>query len=353
MPDARDPHRVALIGYGFAGRTFHAPLIRAVPGLSLVLVASSDPARVQADLPGVEVASDPMQAATDPCIDLVVIASPNHSHAPLARAALRAGRHVVVDKPLTPTLAEATELASLARKHGRMLSVFQNRRWDSDFLAVRQAIAEGRIGEVVHFESRIERYRPQVRVRWREQAGPASGLWWDLGPHLVDQALQLFGRPQSVLASLAAQREGAATNDWAHVVLEYPTRRVVLHAAMLAAAAPARFIVHGSHGSLVKRGADPQEAQLIAGVRPGDMAWGHDEDDLLWHDGAGVTHALPSPRGDQSCYYVQVADFLRGVGNTPVTIGEALDVMAVLEASVASAVEGRRRTPGWVGLDDL
>jgi len=352
MPDVRDPIRVALIGYGFAGRTFHAPLIRAVPGLSLVLVASSDPVRVQADLPGVAVASDPVQAATDPRVDLVVIASPNHSHAPLARAALASGRHVVVDKPLTPTLAEARELASLARGCGRMLSVFQNRRWDSDFLAVRQAIAAGRIGDVVHFESRIERYRPQVRARWREQAGPASGLWWDLGPHLVDQALQLFGRPRSIVASLVAQRDGAATDDWAHVVLEYDVRRVVLHAGMLAAGAPARFIVHGSGGSLVKRGADPQETQLIAGVRPGDPAWGHDPDDLLWHDGAGVVHALSSPRGDQSRYYAQVAEALRGEGSPPVTLEDALDVMAVLEAGVASAAEGLRCTPAWVQLDE-
>lgn len=347
MSQDSDPIRVALIGYGFAGRTFHAPLIKAVPGLSLVVVASSDAARVLADLPGVAVIADPFQAVADPGVDLVVVASPNDSHASLARAALAAGRHVVVDKPLTPSLSEARRLAVLAQKRGRLLSVFQNRRWDSDFLAVRQAIDDGRVGEVVHFESRIERFRPQVRARWREQAGPASGLWWDLGPHLVDQALQLFGRPDTVQASFAVQRDGAHTDDWAHAVLGFGALRVVLHAGMLAAGAGARFVVHGTRGSLVKRHADPQEAQLIAGVRPGDAHWGVDADELQWYDGSGAIRALPTPRGDQSRYYAAIAATLRRGGGNPVTPAQALDVMAVLEAGVASAVQRRTVTPEW------
>lgn len=348
MRPLRDPVRVALIGYGFAGRSFHAPLIRAVPGLSLVLVASRDAARVHQDIAGVEVTAEPLAAATDPRVDLVVIASPNDSHFALARAALASGRHVVVDKPLTPSLAEARDLALLARERELLLSVFHNRRWDSDFLAVRDAIEAGRIGEVVHFESRMERHRPQVRERWREQAGPASGLWWDLGPHLVDQVLQLFGRPDWVQASLATQRDGAATDDWAHAVLAYGERRVLLHAGMLAAAPGPRFVVHGTRGSLVKRGADPQEGQLLAGLRPGDQAWGHDPDDLQWYDAHGATHALPSARGDQSRYYAEIGATLRGEGRNPVTPAQALDVMAVLEAGVSSEQRGCRCVPGWV-----
>lgn len=348
-PD-RDPIRTAVIGYGFAGRTFHAPLIRAVAGLSLELVASSDALRVHGDLPGVEVVAEPLRAATDPRIGLVVIASPNESHAPLARAALAAGKHVVVDKPLTPSLREARELVALAHRHGRVLSVFQNRRWDSDFLAVRQAIEEGRVGDVVHFESRIERFRPQVRARWREQAGPASGLWWDLGPHLVDQALQLFGRPDRVQANLSMQRDGAATDDWAHAVLDFGRCRAVLHAGMLAAGAGPRFAVHGTRGSVIKHEADPQEAQLIAGMRPGDPLWGVDPDALRWHDGSGRVHALGAPHGDQSRYYAALAVALRGDGEVPVTPAQALDVMAVLEAGVISAAEGRVVEPGWSGV---
>ncbi|MGO4777887.1 Gfo/Idh/MocA family oxidoreductase, partial [Lysobacter sp. 2RAB21] len=167
--------RVALVGYGFAGKTFHAPLIAATPGLTLSLVGSRDAAKVQADHPQAIVIDDPIAAVTDARADLVVIATPNHSHAPLARAALAAGKHVVVDKPFTLDLAEARELAALASQHGRLLSVFQNRRWDSDYLAVKQAIDDGRLGEVVHLESHIDRFRPQVRERWREQAGPGTG----------------------------------------------------------------------------------------------------------------------------------------------------------------------------------
>jgi predicted dehydrogenase len=223
------------------------------------------------------------------------------------------------------------------------LSVFQNRRWDSDFLAVREAIDAGLIGEVVHFESRIERFRPEVRARWREQAGPGSGLWWDLGPHLVDQALQLFGLPDTVHASLAAQRAGATTDDWAHVVLGFGTRRAILHAGMLAAGSVARFIVHGTKGSAVKQRPDPQEAQLIAGLRPGDARWGVDDDALQVHDANGV-HQRATPRGDQAQYYALLRDAVLGAGDNPVPPAQALAVMAVLEAAAASSTQGRTLT---------
>ncbi|QDH70270.1 oxidoreductase [Marilutibacter alkalisoli] len=335
------PLRVALIGYGFAGRSFHAPLIRAIPGLDLSIVASGDAAKVHADLLDAEVIGDALRAISDPRVELVVIASPNDSHAPLARAALLAGKHVVVDKPFTLSLHEARELAALAQEHGRLLSVFQNRRWDTDFLAIRQAIDDGLVGEPVHLESRIERFRPEVRVRWREQAGVGSGLWWDLGPHLVDQALQLFGLPDRVQASFALQRAGAATTDWAHVVLEHGARRAVLHADMLTAGGQTRFAVHGTLGSAVKAKADPQESQLLAGVRPGDADWGRDDDPLMVHDGSHEPRPLATPRGDQSRYYAAIADALRGYGRNPVPPAQAVAVMAVLEAAVEAAETGR------------
>lgn len=347
MTRTTQPLRVALIGYGFAGRVFHAPLITAIPGLSLDFVASRDAAKVHADLPDVEVIADPLRAATDPRVDLVVIATPNDSHAPLARAALEAGRNVVVDKPFTLSLAEAKELASLADKNGLLLSVFQNRRWDTDFLAVQQAVREGVIGEVTHLESRIERYRPQIRERWREQAGPGSGILWDLGPHLVDQAIQLLGRPDSVFASVAAQREGALTDDWALVVLGFGERRAILQVGMLAARSGARFLVHGTRGSLVKAAPDPQEAQLIAGIRPGDAQWGIDEDDLLVYVDTQPALRVPAPRGDQSRYYAAIRDALQGHGENPVTPAQAIDVMAVLEAAMVSAHEGRSVEPDF------
>lgn len=340
MNASATPLRVALVGYGFAGRTFHAPLIRSVPGLALTTVVSSDAGKVHADLPDVQVVADVHAALADPGLDIVVIASPNDTHAPLARAALQAGKHVVVDKPFALDLTQARELAAIADKHQRVLSVFQNRRWDSDFLGVRQAMAQGVLGEVMHFESHIDRYRPQVRARWREQAGAGSGLWYDLGPHLVDQALCLFGLPDRVRASLAIQREGGESTDWAHVVLEYAARRVVLHASMLVAGGSPRFIVHGTQGSLVKATIDQQETQLIAGLRPGQEGWGVDPDPLVLHDGHGQVTRIAAPLGDQSRYYAMFRDAVQGGGPNPVTPAQAITVMAVIEAAMASASSG-------------
>ena len=198
--------RVALIGYGYAGRTFHAPLIRATPGLELTAISSSRPDRVHADMPGVAVAASAEEICASASIELVVVATPNDTHAPIAAMALRAGKHVVVEKPFAPTLRESRELISLAGRERRMLAVFHNRRWDGDFVAVTNLLASGVLGEITHVESHFDRYRPIVRDRWRERRGVGAGLWYDLGPHLVDQALQLFGVPDRVIGNLAAQR---------------------------------------------------------------------------------------------------------------------------------------------------
>ncbi|AXK72825.1 oxidoreductase [Lysobacter sp. TY2-98] len=343
------PVRVALIGYGFAGRTFHAPLIHAVSGLSLVRVASRSQATVHRDLPDVAVEPDPMRAAVSPDVDLVVIAAPNDAHYPLARAALQAGKHVVVDKPMTPRLEEATDLVRLAHANGRLLAVFHNRRWDSDFLSVREAIRKGAVGDVWHLESRIERFRPEVRDRWRERPGPAGGLWWDLGPHVVDQALVLLGWPDTVQASFAMQRAGASTDDWAHVVLGFGERRAVLHTSMTAAASGARFVVHGRAGTLVKERADRQESQLIAGLRPGDDDWGVDPDPLVWHKADGSIETVPATRGDQSQFYVELCSALAGERANPVPPDQAVRVMRVLEAAIEAA--SQRRTVELPQLD--
>lgn len=346
MPTSSTPLRVGLIGYGYAGKTFHAPLIAATPGFALIAVASSDAAKVHADLPTIDVTDAQALIARDD-IDLVVIASPNDTHAPLARAALEAGKHAVVDKPFALDLVEASELIVLASERERLLSVFHNRRWDSDFLGMKQAIADGLIGRVVHFESHIDRFRPEVRRRWREGAGPGAGLWFDLGPHLIDQALQLFGMPERVQANLAEQRGGALSDDWAHVVLDYAHGlRVILHAGMLVAGGSTRYVVHGERGSLVKREADRQEAQLKAGIVPGAEGWGADPDAMLYYDGNAPAREVPTPPGDQRQYYIGVERALRGLGPNPVPAQEALDVMIVLEAAQRSA-----RTRNSVDVD--
>jgi predicted dehydrogenase len=333
---------VGLIGYGFAGKTFHAPLIRAVDGLALQAIASSDAAKVKKDFPGISVFSDPAEMIAADGIELVVIATPNDSHAPLARAAMEAGKHVVVDKPFTLDMAEARDLMVLADRLSRLLSVFHNRRWDSDFLAAKFGVESGVLGRVTHFESHIDRFRPEVRDRWRERAGPGAGVWYDLAPHMIDQALQLFGLPQNVQANFLLQRPGAQAVDWAHAVLTYPEHRVVLHASMIAAGGVPRFLVHGDKGSLVKHGIDQQEAQLLEGMRPGATGWGVDSDRMQIWNAAGACRGMPTPAGDHRRYYAAIRDALLGKADNPVPPIQALAVMAVLEAAIVSAASGDR-----------
>lgn len=254
--------------------------------------------------------------------------------------ALNAGKHVVVDKPFTLDMQEARDLIALAEEKQLLLSVFHNRRWDSDFLGIKQVIAQGSIGKVKHFESHIDRFRPEVRVRWREQNVPGSGLWFDLGPHMIDQTLQLFGLPQSVQGNIATLRDGAEINDWAHVVLNYPEHKVVLHCSMLVAGGVSRFTIHGDKASVVKARIDQQEAQLLAGVIPGSESWGEDSDAMVLLN-AQVKPALSlRQKGDQRQYYINVRDALNGKIDNPVPPVEALAVMAVLEAAVKSSETG-------------
>ncbi len=344
MTDTSDTIRVGLIGYGLAGRTFHAPLIAAVPDLKLVAIASSKVDAIRADFPEAEIFADPMTLATSGVADLVVIASPNDSHAPLAQAALQAGAHVVVDKPFTLTLEEARGLIATAKTEKRLLSVFHNRRYDSDFLGVKGAIESGLLGRVMHFETHFDRFRPAIRDRWREKAIPGGGLWFDLGPHLVDQTLQILGLPQSVNASFAVQRAGGEAVDYAHVVLDYGAAKAVLHGSMLTAGGVNRFTVHGEKGSLVKRSLDPQEAQLLSGLRPGQPGWGVDEEAMQFFDGESE-RAIACPDGDQSRYYAGIARALRGEGENPVTPLQALAVMAIIEAAQEAAATGRSIAP--------
>ena len=321
---------VALVGYGYVGRTFHAPLIGAVDGLHLHAVVTSRADEVRAHWPGTRCHADLTAALDDPEVALVVLATPNALHAPQAHAALDAGRHVVVDKPFTVTLGEARAVAEHADRAGRVLSVFHNRRWDSDFLTLRALLEARALGEVTYFESRFDRYRPVVRDRWRERAGPGAGLWYDLGPHLVDQALLLFGEPAAIHADIAAMREGAQVDDYFHVVLTYPRRRVVLHASTLVAANDLRFAVHGTRGSFVKYGLDAQEDALKAGRTPGDDGWGVDPRPgvLTVVEGeAAVHHDVPRIPGDYRRYYEGVRDAMLGTGVNPASGWEGAEVM--------------------------
>ncbi|CNK60998.1 Oxidoreductase family, NAD-binding Rossmann fold protein [Yersinia aldovae ATCC 35236] len=331
--------KVGLLGYGYASKTFHAPLIMGTPGLELAGVSSSDASKVHADWPSMTVVSSPQALFDDPTIDLIVIPTPNDTHFPLAQQALAAGKHVVVDKPFTVTLSQANDLKKQADAAQRLLSVFHNRRWDSDFLTLKTLLAEGSLGNVVYFESHFDRYRPEIRQRWREQAGAGSGIWYDLGPHLLDQALQLFGLPDTLNVDLGMLRPGAQSVDYFHATLGYQGKRVVLHGTVLAAAETARYIVHGQEGSYVKYGLDPQEDRLKSGERLPQADWGYDMRDgivTLSHDGVLTAKPLLTLPGNYPAYYAGIRDAILGTADNPVPTSDAIKVMELIELGLAS-----------------
>ncbi|GAB4403289.1 MAG: oxidoreductase [Rhodoferax sp.] len=354
-PAAHGPLGVALVGYGSAARVFHAPLIAGVPGLALRCVVSTRPAQVHADWPGVRVVAQPDAVWADPSIDLVVLATPNATHYPLALAALQAGKHVLVDKPCTATLAQTEHLLAVAQARGRVLTVFQNRRYDSDFLAVQQTLASGVLGRVVQVDSHFDRYRPAVPQRWREQPGPGSGLWFDLGPHLLDQALLLWGEPEDLTLDLACVRVGAQVDDWFHAVLRYTHAgaplRVLLHASTLVCEPGPRWAVHGTQGSLTQWGLDTQEAALKAGARPcldHGSAWGrpeHPAQQVFMQTLPGVDQPVTVRRnlmvaGDYLRFYANLRDAI-GHGTEPeVSPAHVAAVMRWLEYGARNAYRG-------------
>ncbi|MEU6355724.1 Gfo/Idh/MocA family oxidoreductase [Streptomyces sp. NPDC047072] len=348
------PLRVGLIGYGLAGSVFHAPLIAATEGLVLDTVVTGNPERqeqARAGFPGVRlVASADELFARAGELDLVVVASPNKTHVALATAALEAGLPVVVDKPVAGTAAEARELGRLAEERGLLLSVFQNRRWDNDFLTLRGLLDEGSLGEVWRFESRFERWRPQTKGGWRESGDPVEigGLLYDLGSHVVDQALVLFGPVRSVYAESDVRRAGAEVDDDTFVALTHASG-VRSHLFMSATAAQLgpRFRVLGSKAGYVKYGLDPQEAALREGERPGGSGeWGREPESLWGRLGAGESpltgggSAVPTLSGDYPAYYAAVARALSGGGANPVTALEVAAALDVLEAARRSARDG-------------
>lgn len=331
---------IALVGYGYVGKTFHAPLIAAVPGLTLHSVVSSDPDKVHADFPNAIVRRTLEEALADPAVDLVVIATPNELHAPQAIAALRAGKHVVVDKPFTLSVAEAEQVIAEAESAEGLLSVFHNRRWDSNHLTLKRLIAEGTLGQIREFNCHYNRLRPTVRERWRESDGPGAGIWYDLAPHLIDQALQLFGLPDSLYVDMQLQRDGAKAPDYFHALLRYPETRVILHAGMLVADNRFHLSAHGSGGSFIKYGLDQQEAALKAGRKPGDAGWGEDDGEarLTLVDGEmAVTAPVAVERGDYRLFYSGLRDAIAGTGPNPVDPEDALEVMKLIELGMESA----------------
>jgi len=351
--------KVAVLGFGLAGRVFHAPFVSAVPGLRLASIVQrkgDEAAKVYPEPEtGVKVLRS-VEAALSSDADLIVVATPNETHYELARQALEAGKHVVIDKPFAATSAQALELIALATSKGVVLAPFHNRRWDGDFLTVRDLLDRHAIGRLVTFESHFDRFRPLPRENtWKESQNPANGLLFDLGPHLVDQSLALFGAPHAITASVRSDRDTSAIEDAFDITLHYDRLLVHCRASMLACDAAPRFLLHGTLGSYKKSGLDPQEPALVAGAhvpRQTDAPdnWLH-EKESHWgllsvapnpaDPGTIVTRKIETHPGDYRSYYAHVRDAIRGSAALAVTPQDGYRTVKLLEMARESSEAGR------------
>jgi predicted dehydrogenase len=351
MSGVTNPINVGLVGFGLAGRVFHAPLIQANPNLRLSHILERRGDEAQKRYPEAKIVRDLESLLRESSVHLIVVATPNTSHLEIAAQSLQAGKHVIVDKPFTITSADADELIAVSKKVGRVLSVFQSRRWDGDFLTVRQILDKGFIGRLAELHSRYDRFRPGVRPEvWREQSGPGSGLLFDLGSHLIDQAVVLFGNPQGIFADLRMQRDGAVAVDNFEVQLQYPNLKVTLHAGSLVCEPSPRFLLYGTKGTYQKFGLDPQEEALKQGGIPGGQGWGEEHEDAwgtVSHcDGAVSRVKYRTLAGDYSAYYTNVYGAITGQEELTVKPEESRNVIRLIELAQQSAQEGRVVTCG-------
>lgn len=349
--------RTAVIGYGLAGRVFHCPFVSAVPGLELSIIVQRRGDEAAAAYPQARILRSVDEVFSDPAIDLVVVATPNASHFDLARQALRAGKHVVIDKPFAASSIEARELLDLSAYVKRIVAPFHNRRYDGDFLTVRRLLAENTLGRVVSIHSRFDRFRPLQRPNsWKETGGGINGLLFDLGPHLIDQALALFGAPQFITGSVRNDRDQTDIDDGIDVTLEFEGEertRLLYHcgASMLAAEPAPRFLVHGTHGSYQKFGVDPQEPTLVSGKAKPPML-GAAETWLTEPESAWGTLTLATERtepvqlkrqpcptlpGDYREFYAGVRDAIHGVRPLPIPSQDGYRVIRLLELARQSS----------------
>jgi scyllo-inositol 2-dehydrogenase (NADP+) len=343
---------VAVIGFGLAGQVFHAPFVSAVPGLRLEAIVQRKGDEAGRAYPNVRILRSVDEALKDSVVQLIVVATPNETHFALAKQALLAGKHVVIDKPFAATSAEAKELKELAEKQGVVLAPFHNRRWDGDFLTVRKLLGEGAVGRLVTFESHLDRFRPLPRENtWKEGANSANGLLFDLGPHLVDQALTLFGAPKGITANVRKDRNKTDIEDAFDITLEYPRLRAHCRSSMLACDAAPRFLLHGTKGSFKKFGLDPQESALVGGAkvpRVGQGEWLADPEaqwgtltvaPVLTDPGMLTRAKVKTELGDYRGYYANVRDAINGAAKLAVTAEDGYRVIRLLEMARESSIE--------------
>lgn len=343
--------RVGLIGFGVGGQIFHAPVMAPVKGLQLVKIRASKPAQVEVarmKYPDAAVVSTPEEIFEDPNIDLVVISTPNTSHYSLAKQALEAGKHVVLDKPFTITTKEADELIALAESLHKVLSVYHNRRFDSDFYTIQKLIKSNLLGDIVEFESRYDRFRNYLKPgAWREEDAPGTGILYDLGSHLIDQVTALFGVPEAITADLRIQRAGGKTVDNFEVILHYPSIKATIKAGMLVKEQLPRLILLGNNGSYVKYGMDVQEDALKAGFNATTKdKWGVEPPEI-WgtinteYNGLHIVGKIESEIGNYSGYYNNIYNVILGKEDLIVTPTQARNTIRIIELAMQSQAEKR------------
>ena len=334
--------RVGIIGFGLSGRVFHASLLRGHPGYEILAVSSSREQEVKAFLPHVEVVGDPQLILRHPNLDLVINCAPNGFHYSYSATALEFGKHVVIEKPFVNSIAEGERLIEMAKQQKKVLSVFHNRRWDADFLTVKKLIKTGRLGEIKQFESHMDRWRPTARAeRWREQPLEGSGLFYDLGPHLIDQTILLFGTPDHIMADIQCQKNAGQIDDYFHAVLYYGKMRAILHSSSFASTTP-RFQIFGDRAEFTKYSVDPQEQQLRLEVSPDAPSFGFEEEKLFGTlTNPEGTEIVESEKGRYRNYYDELYSALTLGDEPPVTAVDALRVMKIIELARQSSSEGR------------
>jgi predicted dehydrogenase len=339
-----DTIRAGVIGFGLAGRIFHAAVISATPGLELAAIVQRTGDEAAKAYPNVQIYRSIEELLADSSIRLIAVGTPSFSHFDVAKQCLMADRDVIVDKPFALTSDEAARLIRLARERTRLLTVYQNRRWDGDFKTVEKILVSGLLGRLVTFESHFDRFRPEPRLRgWRENGGPGGGTLYDLGSHLIDQALTLFGKPEKIFASVRTDRDNGAVDDVFDITLFYPRLTAYLRASTLTKAPGARFTLHGTQGSFVKFGLDPQEDALRSGKNFDTPGYGHEPEEawgMLYQEGA-PPEKVETEAGDYRGIYANVRDALLGTAKLIVTPEQAWRTARLIEIARESSNQGR------------
>ena len=340
-----------IIGFGLSGRVFHAPFIDVIEGFELTKISTANQERQKTATncyPTTEIVPEPNSIISDPNIDLVIVASPNTDHFRWSKEALLAGKHVVVEKPFTVNVAEADELIEIAKKQNKILTVYHNRRFTSDTKTVKKLLESGLLGDIVEYETHFDRFRinPRPRGAWREEPLPGSGIFYDLGSHLIDQALWFFGMPEAVTATIDNQREWAKADDHFDVRLHYSGFVATLKSGMICRIPGPTYLLHGTNGSFVKYGLDIQEATLDSGVKPVGKDWGREPKDI-WgtinteYKGVKIQGKLESEQGDYKDYFINLRDAINGKSKIAVKPEEARNVIKIIELAFQSNKEKR------------